>query len=161
MRRHLVVANQTLGGQRLLDLVAERNAQGRAEFHVLVPATPTVDDILSSGAMYGGVLGAEGLALPVDAADEHSAHERAEKRLQAALQRLAGLDVLATGEVGDADPIVAIEEVLAEQHVDEIILSTLPPGISRWLKIDLVNRATRRFDVEITHVYAAAEPAPT
>lgn len=161
MRRYLVVANQTLGGQGLLDLVAERHAEGPADFHVLVPATPTVDDILGAGAMYGGVLGAEGLALPVDTTDERSAHERAEERLEAALDRLARLGVTATGEVGDPDPLVAIDGVLSARPIDEIILSTLPPGLSRWLRMDLVNRATRRFDVEVTHVYAAEEPAAT
>lgn len=160
MSRHLVVANQTLGGQRLLDLVEERRDAGSAVFHVLVPATPTVDDLLSTGALYGGVLGAEGLHLPIDAPDERDAIERAHKRLEVALQRLAGLGVEATGEVGDGDPVLAIDAVLAEREFDEIILSTLPPGISRWLKVDLVNRVSRRVPVQVTHVYAAAEPTP-
>lgn len=159
MRRHLIVANQTLGGQRLLDLVRERHERGTATFHVLVPATPTVDDVLGAGAMYGGVLGAEGLALPLDHGDERTSYERAEERLTHALERLASGGIRATGEVGDADPLTAIAMVLEEQAFDEIILSTLPPGISRWLRMDLVNRAERRFDVPITHVYAVDEPA--
>lgn len=160
MRRYLVVANQTLGGQRLLDLVAERQAEG-AQFHILVPATPTVDDIFATGAMYGGVLGAEGLALPMDPEDHRTAHERSEERLKAALERFGRLGIDASGEVGDADPLTAIETVLEQREIDEVILSTLPPGISRWLKMDLVCRASRRFDVQITHVYAVDEPAPT
>ena len=161
MRRCMVVANQTLGGQALLDLVAERHHREPTTFHVVVPATPTVDDVLGSGAMYGGVLGAEGLALPLEgSADETSSHERAHRRLVAALEQLGELGVHVTGEVGDADPLTAIEVGLAEREVDELVLSTLPPGMSRWLRMDLVARAQRRFDVPITHVYAE-EPAST
>lgn len=161
MRHYLVVANQTLGGQGLLDIIAERHAQGPAEFYVVVPATATMDDLLGAGALYGGVLGAEGLALPIDTSDEQPAHERAQERLASALERFAGIGVRATGEVGDPDPITAVEHALEERTVDEIILSTLPPGLSRWLKMDLLNRVQRRFDVEVSHVYAADEPAPT
>ncbi len=159
MRRYLIVANQTLGGQELLDLVTERNARGPAEFHVVVPATPTVDDILAAGAMYGGVLSAEGLAMPLDTGDESTSYERAQRRLERALARLEATGATATGEVGDPDPLVAVEVVLSQREVDEVIVSTLPPGISRWLKMDLVNRVERRVDVPVVHVFAAEEPA--
>jgi hypothetical protein len=52
--------------------------------------------------------------------------------------------------VGDPDPMKAIEATLAERRVDEIILSTLPPGISRWLAWDLPHRVRARTDVPLT-----------
>ncbi len=161
MRRYLIVANQTLGGERLLDLVSERRSQGPSSFHVVVPATPTIDDMVGASAMYGGVLGAEGLALPIDPEEQYAAYERAAERLADARARLTRLGIETTGEVSDPDPLVAIEAAMQEHPADEILLSTLPPGLSRWLKMDLVNRAARRFDVAITHVYAVDEPAPT
>ncbi|QBI21399.1 hypothetical protein ER308_18725 [Egibacter rhizosphaerae] len=156
--RYLVVANQTLGGKALLDLVTDRASRGPADFFVLVPATPRIDDVLGTGAMYGGVLGAEGLAIPLDVEDQATSHERASERLSATLERFRGLGIEADGEVGDPDPLEAIGAVLARRPTDELILSTLPPGISRWLKLDLVCRARRRFEVPVTHVYVE-EPA--
>ncbi|MGM0818720.1 MAG: hypothetical protein ACQETV_04955 [Actinomycetota bacterium] len=155
MTRHLIVANQTLGGARLRELVLARHRAGPATFHVVVPATPTVDDVLGAGALYGGVLGAEGLALPLDGADERTIQHRAEARLADALGLLADCGVDATGAVADPDPLSAIADALDEDDYDEIILSTLPPGLSRWLRMDLVTRAQRRFDVPVVHVPSA------
>ena len=46
--------------------------------------------------------------------------------------------------------MVAIEKAVAEHQFDEIILSTLPPGISRWLALDLPSRVRRKIDVPLT-----------
>ena len=158
--RYLIVANQTLGGDALVEVVTARDRLGPATFHIVVPATPTVDDVLGAGAMYGGVLGAEGLAVPVDVDDSSTSHERAQRRLAAAFTRFHSLGINVSGEVGDPDPIKAITRALERHDVDEIIVSTLPPGISRWLRLDLVQRVRRRFDLPVTHVYAE-EPAST
>ena len=160
MTRYLIVANQTLGGARLRELVLARHRAGPATFHVVVPATPTVDDVLGAGAIYGGVLGAEGLALPLDGGNEQTSQERAEARLTDALGLLTDCGVEATGEVADPDPLAAIADALEVGEYDEIILSTLPPGLSRWLRMDLVARAQRRFDVPVVHV-PAAEDVPS
>ena len=156
--RYLIVANQTLGGDALVEIVIARDRLGPATFHIVVPATPTVDDVLGAGALYGGVVGAEGLAVPADVDDESTSHERARRRLAAAFDRFHALGINASGEVGDPDPIIAIERALERHDADEIIVSTLPPGISRWLRLDLVQRVRRRFDLPVTHVYAE-EPA--
>jgi len=65
--------------------------------------------------------------------------------------------VLARGEVGDADPIQAMEEALRTFGADEIILSTHPPGRSNWLEKGVVGRARESFDVPLTHVVVDLE----
>jgi nucleotide-binding universal stress UspA family protein len=138
MRRCLVVANQTLGGEHLLELLRERVAAGACSFHVVVPATPP----------HRHATWTEGEAVAL-----------ARRRLDDALARLRELGAEADGEVGDPNPVEAIEDVLnVDAGFDEIILSTLPPGISRWLHADVPHRVARRFSVPLTHVIV--EPAP-
>ena len=74
--------------------------------------------------------------------------------LEAALPRLsaaAGHEV--TGSIGDAEPLMAIEDAIHLGNYDEIIISTLPLGISRWLKLDLISKA-RALGLPVTHVEA-------
>jgi hypothetical protein len=66
------------------------------------------------------------------------------------LHRLREIGATADGAVGDPDPMKAIEKTLAQRRFDEIILSTLPPGISRWLAWDLPHRVRARTDVPLT-----------
>lgn len=153
MRRYLIVANQTLGGEALQEAVLERMRQGPATFYVIVPATRPADYSISAAAMYGGMLGMEGFAFPPEASGE----DRAAEHLAAALRRLSALGADADGEVGDPDPVEAVRVVLERRSFDEIILSTLPSGISRWLRMDLLSRMTRRFDLPITHVVVTAD----
>ncbi len=138
MRRYLVVANRTLGGDHLLAKVRECHASGSSEFHVLVPAShPTKDFTWTEG----------------------SDHKAAEARLAEALARFRAAGATVTGEVGDANPLEAMRDVMRRQSFDEIILSTLPPGVSRWLGQDLPHRAERAFRVPIHHVVALEEVA--
>jgi hypothetical protein len=136
MRRYLVVANQTLGGehlrQRILDLIAE----GPSQFHLVVPASHP------SGWWSDG-----------------EAKAMAARRLDSALASLRALGADVSGEVGDASPVRAIADVLLQEPFDEIILSTLPPGPSRWLRQDVVHRVQRTFVVPCTHIVASREPA--
>ena len=141
MPRYLVVANQTLGGAALLDLLQRRVAQGQVRLHVLVPATPSSTGWHSHDA-----------ATDVEAASE---------RLDRALQAFADLGAHeVTGEIGTARVVDGIGDVLrrdAGDPYDEIILSTLPAGPSRWLAMDLPSRIQRVHDVPLTHVEAGAE----
>jgi hypothetical protein len=136
MRRYLIVANRTLTGPHLVAEAHARLGQGPGEFHVVVPLSRAD----------------EGLVWTVG-------HVRAPAcaRLDDAIERLrdAGLDV--TGEIGDESPLRAVEDVLRDQHFDEIIVSTLPPGVSRWLKLDLPNRLRRSVSIPVTHVIASRE----
>lgn len=82
----------------------------------------------------------------------------ARRRLGRGVAQLRQLGVDVSGEVGDANPLDAIEDALTSQAFDEIILFTLRPGLSRWLHQDLPRRAARRFAIPVTHVVAPLEP---
>ena len=82
----------------------------------------------------------------------------AKAKLDVELQRLRQLGATSAGEVGDPDPLKAIEQALGQAHFDEIILSTLPTDISRWLAWDLPHRIRRRIDVPLTVITAAHLP---
>jgi hypothetical protein len=73
--------------------------------------------------------------------------------------RSEGIEV--TGEIGDENPVLAVDDALRREHFDEIIVSTLPPGVSRWLKRDLPHRLERRFGLAMTHVIATPAHAQT
>lgn len=118
-RTLLVVGNQTLEDESVLREVVAR-AASHERVLVLVPATNlAAHDVERSGAAI------------------------AEWRLRAALDHLRSAGVAAEGRVGDADPFVAITQLLAEEHVDDIVVSTLPPASSRWLDVDLPERVRR------------------
>ncbi|HZC28388.1 MAG TPA: hypothetical protein VE269_01510, partial [Gaiellaceae bacterium] len=84
--------------------------------------------------------------------DEDGARAAAQERLDASLGRLQALGVQARGEVGDSDPLQAIEDTVRTYGPDEIILSTHPEGRSHWLERGVVDKARERFAVPITHV---------
>jgi hypothetical protein len=133
MRRCLIVANQTLMSPQLREEVLRRRDAGDYDFHVVVPASHA----------HGTALWTEGQAL---------AHAR--DALERALGHFRADGVDATGGVGDSDSVLAVNDVVTRQGVDEIIVSTLPPGASRWLKRDLPHRLERRFRLPVTHVAA-------
>lgn len=110
---------------------------GPSSFHLLVPVTPPSDYLVWT---------------------EGGAAVLARTRLARGLAPLRELGVKVTGEVGDAHPLEAIGDTLARQPFDEIILFTLRPGLSRWLRQDLPRRVARRFALPVTHVVAPLEP---
>jgi len=153
VHRYLVVANQTLGGPELMDVIRERMERGPAEFWVLAPATPAAQLIGDFGALSGAFpLDPSVMPTAADLRDEGIAVARS--NLDTELARLREIGAMADGAVGDPNPMTAIEKALAGQQFDEIILSTLPPGISRWLALDLPSRIQRKFDVPLTVVTA-------
>ena len=84
--------------------------------------------------------------------DEDGARAAAQGRLDASLGQLERDGIQAEGEVGDGDPLQAIEDALRTFGADEIVISTHPEGRSHWLERDVVGSARDRFDVPITHV---------
>jgi hypothetical protein len=91
---------------------------------------------------------------PIEAGEEE-----AQQVLNQALPRLseaAGHEV--TGGIGDPEPLMAIQDAINLGHYDEIIISTLPLGVSRWLKLDLVSKA-RALGLPVTHVAAPKDVA--
>ena len=138
MHRYLVVANQTLGGEHLAAEVRRRLAVGPCRFHILVPATQPRDHSVWT---------------------EGEARTLAQERLDHALTRFRELGAEADGEVGDERPLDAVRDAVPGREFDEVILSTLPAGVSRWLGQDLVHRVERALNLPVTHIIAEPEPA--
>ena len=133
--RYLIVANQTLGGERLDAAVRERIRRDERRFYVVVPMTQIEWE-----------------------ADLDEARSEAQRRLDLMIARIKSLDGEAEGEVGVADPLEATRAVLdRDPSFDEIIVSTLPTHLSRWLKMDLPSRIARLSDVPVISIKAEDE----
>ncbi len=180
MGRILIVANQTLGGPELHRAIRERIARGTAGFYVLVPLTLPHDearewrrgfevDTREGITRLGGVVLSDEDASSDRAAremEEHArrhealldeARARAGRRLEQMVDQIQSAGGEAEGEVGDPDPLVAVRHLLEEQSFEEIIISTLPTGISRWLRMDVASRLSRTTDAPVTTLEAETE----
>jgi len=156
MRRYLVVANQTLSSDELVEALGERAAAEPSDFLIIVPATPVKHLAAKAVPMppmpvMGGVLSLPGT--------REEARRLAEEKLQSALRRLAATGATADGEVGDGDPMRAVEAAVSGRQFDEIIVSTLPERLSHWLRQDFPSRLEHRFHLPVTHVEATAVPS--
>jgi hypothetical protein len=89
--------------------------------------------------------------------DEDKAREEAQQRLEVSLERLGQAGIDARGQIGDGDPLQAIEDALRTFGADEVIISTHPEGRSHWLERGIVTGARERFAVPITHVVVDLE----
>jgi hypothetical protein len=138
--RVLVVANETVGGSALRDCIRKATEGRDAEVLVVVPA-------LNSRLKHW-------------ASDEDEARVAARERLDASIARLSRGGITARGEVGDSEPLQAVEDALRTFGANEIIISTHPEGRSNWLEQGLVDRARQRFAVPITHVVVDLEAEP-
>jgi hypothetical protein len=119
--RVLVVAHKTAATQPLLDAVRERAAQSACVFTLLVPNA------------------AHGLHRVVDAEDQGAGESQGV--LDVALPKLSEAAGSAVeGIVGDPDPVAAVHDAINLRGFDEIIISTLPTRVSRWLKLDLPSK---------------------
>jgi hypothetical protein len=146
MARHLILANQTLGGAELERAVRERVEQGGASFYVVVPEIAPYKEATS----WEGDPRLRGSFTPPGFEPPEQARERARHRLDRLVELITAAGGEADGEVGQNDPVAALENVLERQAFDEIIISTLPVGLSRWLKMDLPARIARVTDLPVT-----------
>jgi len=135
--RILVVANETVGGRALRDVIEQKSAGRRANVLVVAPTQPSPLQHLAS--------------------DEDSARAQARKRVDSSLAKLREAGIPARGEIGEADPLQAIEDALRTFGPDEIVISTHPEGRSHWLERGVVSGARARFAVPITHVVVDLE----
>jgi Universal stress protein family len=135
-RRLLVVANETVAGRAFREEVVLR-ARGETDVLVVCPA-------LNSQLRHW-------------ASDEDHAREVAQARLDESLAALAEEGVVARGEVGDADPVQAIDDALRTFGADEIVVSTHPPGRSNWLEKGVIERSRERYGCPLTHVVVDLE----
>ncbi len=133
VHRILVVANQTVSGRALLDEIRKRCAGRAAEVHVICPA------LTASQLQHW-------------ASDTDEAVATARERLNASLRAIRGLGVEASGEVGDQEPNVALEDALRAFAADEVIISTHPRERSRWLEHGVVEKARSTVPLPVTHV---------
>ena len=130
MSNILVLANETIGGKKLLDTVLERKAED-ARFHVVVPLTrPKHGNVIYDDAVRDG----------------------AQVRVDLALAFMRDNGIQGTGEIGDADPYNAAKDAIAEHGIDEIIISTLPAATSGWMRRDLPESLREGTGLPVEHV---------
>jgi hypothetical protein len=136
-RRILVIANETVGGSELLDRIRELGEGAETRVLVVSPALNTPLRHLAS--------------------DEDPARAAARERLDRSLARLEREGIEAHGEVGDGDPLQAIDDALRTFGADQIVISTHPEGRSNWLERGVVTGARERYAVPIHHVVVDLE----
>jgi hypothetical protein len=144
MPNYMLVANQTIQSVELRDAALELQARDpAAEMTLIVPATRVVRGLIWDE-------------------DETRAAARSRVEEGLALLKAAGINVV-EGRVGDEDPVLAVEDELRRRRYAGIVISTLPPGVSRWLKLDVVSRIQRRLPPErlVVHVVSNPETART
>ncbi len=134
MRRYLVVAHQTLSSPELLEAMTSRAGEEETTFHLLVP-------------IYHGEPG-------LTWTEGHD-REVALSRLDEARTAMTAAGLTVTGEVGSDSPVESVVDVLVRDGsdaFDEIIVSTLPRTVSKWLKIDAPSRIQRYTKLPVHHV---------
>jgi hypothetical protein len=124
----LVVANVTAASPELIDALQARAAREPMTFTFIVPATPF-----------------------------HGGREAAEAKLAGAVQAMRAAGLEAEGSVGPADPIVAVQDVWDPKRFDEIVVSTLPIKVSKWLHAGLPERIAKLTDAPVSHVVSQPE----
>ena len=141
MANVLVMANETIGGEKLLDAIRERHAEGDASFHVIVPNTRP----RHGNVVYDDVV-----------------RDSAQVRVDLALSFMREEGIRGTGEVGDSDPYNAAMDAIAVHGIDEMIISTLPAQSSGWLRRDLIEKLEQDTGKPVRHVVVdlAAEGLP-
>jgi hypothetical protein len=138
-RRILVIANETCASRTVCEEVRYRAGPDEAEVLVVAPA-------LSGSRLNHGL-----------ASDADRAREAAEQRLEASVAALREVGLSARGLVGDADPLLALDDALRLMDPDEVIISTHTPERSNWLERKVVQQARGRYAVPITHVVVDLE----
>jgi len=141
MRRYLVVAHKTLGGDHLIEHARSLREEGPCRFLLLVPVEHPLGPWTDGGVA-----------------------ANARHKLQEGLDKFRDEGIIADGEIGDANPVYAVSTVVRREGADAfdgIILSTLPAGPSRWLHLDVPTRMHRdNPNLPITHLVAERVPAP-
>lgn len=131
--RVLVVANRTATSDELLEAVVQRIERGPAEFFLVVPATPR-------GASW--------------ITDMNAGTEDAHEQLEQALRRWHDVGIECMGRTGDPDPLAAASDAAGDGEFDEVIVSTLPKHLSKWLRLDLPHKVAHATGLPTEHVTA-------
>lgn len=136
--RLLVVANETIGARQVFEMIRRRQAEAPTDVLLVAPA-------LTGRLQYW-------------LSDEDSGDRQAQARLAASLEALRAHGSEAQGALGDADPLLAMDDAVRTFTPDEAIVATHPAGRSNWLERGLVDQARERFGIPIVHV-EVLEPA--
>lgn len=131
MAKVLVVANRTAESEDLLQALVARAREGEAHFTLLVPAS------------------AHGIAR---AADTHAGEGEAHDHLERAVARLRSEGLEVEGLLGDSDPVAAVSDAANAGSYDEVIVSTLPAHLSKWLRLDLPRKVAHATGLAVKHV---------
>jgi hypothetical protein len=134
----LVVANRTAASDELLEALVKRVEHGPASFYLVVPATPR-------GASW--------------ITDMSAGEEGAQERLAQALARWHDVGLESMGQVGDPDPLAATSDAVNAGEFDEVIVSTLPKHVSKWLHVDLPHKVAHATGLPTQHVTAKENAA--
>jgi hypothetical protein len=138
MHRYLIVANQTLDSSELHDWLEQLVGEGPCQLHLVVPATPAREQLVWT---------------------EGGAQAIARRRLAAALTKFRQMPAVVDGEVGDANPVLAVHDALSQGELpDGIIVVTLPSSLSRWLRHDLPRRIQRSTGLPVRAIVATPDP---
>lgn len=136
--RVLVVANRTAASDELLEAIVQRVERGPAEFFLVVPATP-------KGASW--------------MTDMNAGTEAAREALERTLERWQDVGLECAGRVGDPDALAAASDAANDGEFDEVIVSTLPKHLSKWLHVDLPHKVAHATGLPTQHVSAHAATA--
>lgn len=132
-RKILLVADRTAAGQEVITALRVRLAEPPTQVTLLVPATPS-----HRGWTW----------------EEEDARGTAEHRMATSVSKLKHAGIAVDGVLGGFSPMQAVRQELEHHRYDEILISTLPARVSRWLRQDLPARVAREFDVPVTHLEA-------
>ena len=139
MKTVLIVANETIGGQKLVDAVRSRAAEGDVRFVLCVPQNrPKAGLVIYDEAVF----------------------DAAQARVDLALSFMHAEGFEAIGEVGDPDPYTATIDAVHAYRPQEIIISTYPATRSGWLRTDLIDRVRNATGKPVEHVVQRDSPAP-
>ena len=142
----LIVGNRSLGGSELAELIGSRIDAGQCSAHLLVPVPSPVASAVAVGGTAADIS-------PTLSRDIDHDRREAQQQLDFGLEWLSGLGATATGELSlEPDTPSAVARLVDSQGFDEVIVSTLPTKVSRWLRQDLPCRIGRKVDVPVTVV---------
>jgi hypothetical protein len=127
----LVIANRTVDSDEIRDAILDRAVAGPVEITLIAPASSGVGSMRERRAA---------TAL----------------RLDRAVQGLRDVGVPVEGVVGDPDPMLAVQDAWDPRRYDEVIVATLPTGVSRWMAADLPHRVERLTGARVTHLVTHA-----
>ena len=150
MGKVLIVGNRSLGGSELAALVEARVQAAPCEIHLVVPVPNPVASVVAVGGSAPDIA-------PTLSRDIESDRRAAQAQLAFGIEWLGEMGATASGELSmDSDTPAAVARLVESHAFDEVIVSTLPTKVSRWLRQDLPCRIGRKVSVPVTVVSSSS-----